>query len=56
MREDERFVIEGSVCFLNCPPDFQPRIELYDMWPSGTRRFIITLAPKDDDLAAQEVA
>jgi hypothetical protein len=40
------FRIEGPVCFAKCPPGFELRIDLYDLYPDGSKNLLITIAPE----------
>jgi len=37
------FQLEGSLCFMRCPPGFTPEFQLYDTYPNGDKKYVIYL-------------
>lgn len=50
------FTIEGSICFAKIPPGFEILYELYELYPDGSKRMLIRIAPipKDEDELRKE--
>lgn len=52
------FTLEGSMCFAVVPPGMEIRIELYDHYPNGDRRYLVRLGaipPKPRPLQDAEI-
>ncbi len=45
--ENRTYQIEGSICFMRCPPEGIPEFQLYGTYPDGDKRYVIYMAFKE---------